>query len=340
MLKGTRLDEVAKAEVAGIAFAPASLSRVVDHDQLALNALTSTTQLDPDKVYSARVQLKDGRLLKVPVNVEPPRPQAALLSKGVQPDASTATSPVQLGSTDDLPLEGKLVFFLKSTVPANFSRNEKVEVAATDGSFDTQLSLADGTLMLEDAKTAMGSIEPLTRFGGSAFGPVHVRVKSAAGATGDWLPLGTLVRLPSFKELRCLRAPAKPCILTGSNLFLASSVAATEGFESPTDVPTDFAGTQLIVPHPVNGSLYLKLRDDPATVQTLTLPITPATPADSKAIAVLTQPTAGSPQSAPSTSEPTAGDPVSPPAIPDAAPSPKSTSPAAPPPDSSSSPKL
>jgi len=38
-------------------------------------------------------------------------------------------------------------------------------------------------------------------------------------------------------------------------------------------VPPDFTGTQLSVPHPVNGVLYLKLRDDPATVQTLTLPV-------------------------------------------------------------------
>jgi pyruvate/2-oxoglutarate dehydrogenase complex dihydrolipoamide acyltransferase (E2) component len=30
----------------------------------------------------------------------------------------------------------------------------------------------------------------------------------------------------------------------------------------------------LTVPHPVNGVLYVKLRDDPATVQTLTLPVT------------------------------------------------------------------
>ena len=34
-------------------------------------------------------------------------------------------------------------------------------------------------------------------------------------------------------------------------------------------------GTQLAVPHPANGALYLKLRDDPSTVQTLTLPVTP-----------------------------------------------------------------
>ena len=70
------------------------------------------------------------------------------------------------------PSRDRLVFFLKSRVPANFPRNEKVEVAAADGSFSTVLSLADGGLMLEDAKTAMGMVDPLARFGASAFGPV------------------------------------------------------------------------------------------------------------------------------------------------------------------------
>ena len=176
---------------------------------------------------------------------------------------------------DDLPVDNRLVFFLKSRVPANFPRDEKVEVAAVDGSFRTVLSLADGGLMLEDAKTAVGTLDPLARFGSSAFGPVEVRVIAADGVTGDWLPLGTLVRLPGFKELRCPRAPAKPCTLSGTNLFLAASIAATPDFDNSTDVPPEFTGTQLSVTHPAGGILYLKLRDDPATVQTLTLPVTP-----------------------------------------------------------------
>ena len=65
--------------------------------------------------------------------------------------------------------------------------------------------------MLEDAKTAVGSVEPLARFGASAFGPVRVRAISADGVAGDWLPLGTLVRLPGFKDLRCPRSFSKPC---------------------------------------------------------------------------------------------------------------------------------
>jgi hypothetical protein len=291
LLRGTRLDEVAKAELDGVTLTPSALSRVQDFDQLAMNATGSTANLDPARHYVANVQLLDGRQLKAPVTVELPRPQVTLLSKGTQDEPSASPTPVRLGSLDDLPIEGRLVFFLKSRVPANFPRNEKVEVAAVDGSFRTVLAVADSTLMLEDATTAMGIVEPLARFGSSAFGPLRARVISADGVTGDWLPLGTLVRLPGFKELRCPRAAAKPCILTGTNLFLAASIGAMPDFENSTDVPADFTGTQLSVPHPANGALYLKLRDDPATVQTLTLPVTPAlTPAPQTAQPAQPQP--------------------------------------------------
>jgi len=272
-LMGTRLDEVAKVTLDGITWTPGALSRVEESDLLALKSPDSTAGLESGKAYEAKVALRDGRRLKVPVKVGTPRPEAELLSKGTQEDAA-ANSPVLMGSPDDLPLDGRLVFFLKSREPQNFPRNEKVEVAAVDASFHTVLSLADGGLMLEDAKTAIGSLDPLTRFGSSAFGPVEARVVSADGAAGNWIPLGTLVRVPGFKDLRCPRSPAKPCILTGTNLFLAASIGATADFDGATDVPPDFTGTQLSVPHPANGMLYLRLRDDPPTVQTLTLPVT------------------------------------------------------------------
>jgi hypothetical protein len=107
---------------------------------------------------------------------------------------------------------------------------------------------------------------------------------SADGVTGDWLPLGTLVRLPGFKELHCPRAVTKTCTLTGTNLFLATVIGASADFSNATDVPPDFTGTQLSVPRPSNGTLYLRLRDDPATVQTLTLPVVLA-PAGAQAVA-------------------------------------------------------
>jgi hypothetical protein len=112
---------------------------------------------------------------------------------------------------------------------------------------------------------------------------------SGEGVTGDWLPLGTLVRLPEFKELHCPRAVAKPCTLTGADLFLAASIGATQNQDDATDIPSDFTGTQLTVPHPVNGVLYLWLRDDPDTVQTLTLPIMPAGPQTAQSQATAAQ---------------------------------------------------
>jgi hypothetical protein len=278
LLTGNRLDEVAKVSFNGIEWTPADLKRVQDQDQLQLKAGSDTASLEPGKRYTAKVALRDGRELKVPVTVERSRPQVALLSKGTQEEESTDPSPVHLGSPNDLPVERRLVFFLKSKSPQNFPRDQKVEVAAADNSFHTTLSLSDGTLMLEDSSTALAVVEPLAKFGSSAFGPVQARAISGDGVPGEWLSLGTLVRIPGFKELRCPHSVAKQCTLAGTNLFLARSISASPDFDNAVDVPADFTGTQLTVPHPVNGQLYLKLRDDPETVQTLGLSVLPALP--------------------------------------------------------------
>lgn len=273
-LRGTRLDEVAKVDLESISWKPGALTRVQNLDQLTMEASGSTNKLKPGKRYTASVRLLDGRKLKVPVTVDPPRPQAVLLNKGVQFDGAAQPVPVVLGSPDDLPVQGHLVFFLKSTTPSHFSRDEKVEVASADSSFHATLDLADGNLMLEDSSTAVATVDPLKSFGLSAFGPLRARVVGADGAAGDWIPLGTLVRLPGFKDLRCPRAQSRPCQISGSNLFLAASFSATPDFADPTEVPLDFTGTELEVPHPVNGALYIKLRDDPSTVQTLNMQVT------------------------------------------------------------------
>ncbi len=259
-LLGTRLDEVAKASLEGIELRPTVLSRVGDKDELQMSAAGPTSSLVPDKHYVAKVELVDGREVSLAATVIPPRPAVTLLSKGTQEEATAAPSPVHLGSADDLPIDQRLVFFLKTRVPASFARTEKVEVASADGSFKTVLSLEDGSLMLEDGKTAIGMIEPMARFGASAFGPLEARITSANGLTGDWLQLGTLVRLPGFKELHCPRNPTRSCTLTGTNLFLAESIGALPELENATEIPADFTGTQVSVPHPINNLLYLKLR--------------------------------------------------------------------------------
>ena len=96
-LTGNRLDEVAKVSLDGIDWTPAELKRVQDQDQLQMKADRATDGLEPGKHYTAKVELRDGRELKVPVSVDPPRPEVTLLSKGTQDEASVDPSPVHLG---------------------------------------------------------------------------------------------------------------------------------------------------------------------------------------------------------------------------------------------------
>ncbi|HWT82024.1 MAG TPA: hypothetical protein VN648_24820, partial [Candidatus Methylomirabilis sp.] len=69
VLTGTRLDEVAKASLDGIAWTPVALNRVQDADRLELKADSATTKLEAGKRYSATVLLRDGRQLKTQVKV-------------------------------------------------------------------------------------------------------------------------------------------------------------------------------------------------------------------------------------------------------------------------------
>lgn len=274
-LKGTRLDEVASLDMSGIHFVPAGLSRTDEQDELELTArLTSqASALKPEQDLVAQVALKDGRVMDLKTKVEPPRPRLKLISKTVQTGA--AASAVRLKNQDELPQDGTLSFFLKTEVPETFSRKEKIEVATQDGSFHTALTLDNGNLVLQDSTTVMATFDPQKSFGPSAFGPLRFRAVDAQGIVGAWQPLATLVRIPSLKEIRCPDSPDKQCSLVGSNLFLIDSVASDAQFTSATPVALGFAESELSVPRPNGTLLYLKLRDDPSTVNTAVLPVMP-----------------------------------------------------------------
>jgi hypothetical protein len=270
-LTGKRLDEVSQFEVEGIRFNPGRLERRNDHDELRLKTAQDTGALPPKKI-SASVTLDDGRSIVVQASILPPRPSVALISKGVQTDDGSA-SPVRLGSDDDLPTTGRIVFFLKSIRPEKLSRDEQIEVASDDDSFHTILSLADGSLVLQDAQTALGILDPQKAFGASAFGPLRFRAISHDGRFGDWQHLGTLVRMPTLKEVRCPSSEPKTCYLEGANLFLLAAVATNPDFDPSTEVPDGFTGQALAIARSRTGTVYLKLRDDPAGTNTANLPV-------------------------------------------------------------------
>jgi hypothetical protein len=88
----------------------------------------------------------------------------------------------------------------------------------------------------------------------------------------DWLPLGTLVRLPTLLGLQCPTDTALPCTLNGTNLFLVESISTDPAFTSPISVPDGYTGSSLTLPHPTASTIFLHLRDDPAPVDPAIVP--------------------------------------------------------------------
>lgn len=275
VLTGTRLDEVEKAELNKISFAPAKLSREKQEDTLDLvpSSPAAIAKWQPGEKLALHAVLKDGRTLDLQTAVEPPRPKVALVSKSVQPGAAPFS--VRLENNGELPQNGRLTFFVKSEVPGKFPRTEKIEVATADASFDFMLSVADGNLVRQDSQSVLATFDPLKDFGPSAFGPLQFRAVDETGSSGDWQPLANLVRIPVLKDVQCPDAADKQCTLRGSNLFLIDSVAADPQFKDMVTVPAGYADATLNVPRPNGTLLYIKLRDDPATVDSVALPVLP-----------------------------------------------------------------
>jgi hypothetical protein len=285
VLKGTRLDEVATMTVNDVVFSPAgALTHTGSEDSLLLTAPQSASFHADEKVV-AKVTLKDGRVLDLDSTVQPARPSVKLMNKSVRSDGPASV--VQLGSQDELPDHAQLTFFIQAVTPAAFPRNQAIEVASNDNSFSKVLRVGEGDIVLQDSKTALVTLDPAKAFGGSAFGPIRFRPVSGEGIPGDWQPLATLVRVPQLKELKCAEGAAL-CTLVGTDLFLLDQVGTDAQLANAVTVPEGFGDTALSVPRP-NGTLYLKLRDDPTVVNTAVLPVTPE-PRQSAAVAPIAVP--------------------------------------------------
>jgi hypothetical protein len=281
VLTGSRLDEVAGLALAGVAFVPGALASRQGVDALTMTAqdLAAAAALKPGDAGLAKVRLKDGRVLELQALIGAPRPSVVLLGKSVQPSPSSSGSHIRLADDDELPQRARLTFSVRAKSPADFGRDEMIEIATADGSYSTTLSLANGGITLENRSVAIATLDPAQAFGSSAFGPLQFRIVDG-GVTGAWQPLATLVRLPKLHELVCPATRELACKLSGSNLFLVDAISTEPGFAHPVQVPDGFPGYALPVPHPQGGRLFVKLRDDPgvvnlASVHTRELPPTP-----------------------------------------------------------------
>jgi hypothetical protein len=285
VLSGSSLDQVKQVALKGLVFTPAATQNAAEKDTLELSldfkaseskeidGKTNAPKLSSGDKLTATATLKDGRTLTLPMTIDRPRPVISLLSKGID---QAKPSPIKL-SPDDLPLDEKLTFFVKSA--ENFPRAEQIEIASTlDGSVKTTLSISAGTLVLQNKHTVLGTIEPLKVFGPSAFGPLHLRAVAPDGTTGDWISLATLVRLPTLTNIHCPARAKQPCTLEGSNLYLVDSFSTDAEFTTPVAVPEGFVGDAISIPRPGSDDIfYLRLRDDPSITDTVTLPVLPST---------------------------------------------------------------
>ncbi len=297
ILTGASLDQVASLAARGkdLTYLPQPASELAADPLRSLGLIlpgdAKAPNFKPGEKIVAEVNLKDGRKLDVSTTILPARPAITLLSRRATQETP---SPIQLSTPNDLALGAQLHFFLKSREP--FPRNGQIEIANADGSLHTTLTIAAGTLVLQDARTVLATFDPLKLFGPSTFGPFRLRALGADNTEGEWLPLATIVRLPTLTGLTCpplptpavrsaagkaaptASAPAAPqtCTLTGENLFLIDSLAASVAFTDPTPVPEGFVDSSLQLPRPTSPTFYLKLRDDPTVTQIVTLPATVA----------------------------------------------------------------
>jgi hypothetical protein len=274
VLKGTRLDQVIELEAGVLHFKPETLSRANQQDELALVSEdpAASALLQPDEAILLHITLKDGRILDLKATVAPRRPSVSVMSKSVQYDQTAPPSFVQLGGSDELPQEARLNFFLKTQVPEVFPPTERVEVATADESFLVLLSFKDGNLTLQDSRTVFAVLDPMKLLGPSAHGPLKLRPVTADGVEGDWQPLVNLVRVPALKNVRCVALRERQCTLSGDKLFLIDEVSSDPDFTNSVTVPDGFTEATLLIPPMKGKTLYLKLRDDPATVDTAVVP--------------------------------------------------------------------
>ncbi len=274
-LTGSGLTEVKQLEIGSYLFKPAPQPSAAAPANTLLLQLSSGPEPPSAHIKSgdhqdARITLADGRVLTLPFTVQPERPALTILSKRIE---RSGPSPVQPLNPNDLPLDSRLTLSLRSA--GNFPRDAHIEIASDDRSLHDDLSVAAGSLVLEDRRTTLATIDLKKTFGDSAFGPLSIRLVTHDGVAGDWQPLATLVRLPLLTEMHCSGSGEQPCSFSGSDLYLVNSISIDQAFTTPIDVPDGFVGGTLTLPRPTGPLFYIRLRDDPASAASVNLPLQP-----------------------------------------------------------------
>lgn len=249
VLSGARLDQVATLELGDVTFRPGELTRAGSSDRLELAA--DAAQWRAGQTLSARVTLADGRSQRFALKIAPPRPDATLISRSIEPLAPQAVV-MTLSDPGLIPQAARVTFSLRAQPGTRFAPDDLVEVKAAAGAVRLPLRL-------QDEGVALATLEP-TKLGESVRGPLQYRIVQG-GVAGDWRPLATLVRLPQLTALSCA---AETCWVEGSGLFLLRAAGGVA-------VPDGFTGSAISFPRS-GTSATLTLRDDAKASATIDLP--------------------------------------------------------------------
>jgi hypothetical protein len=201
-------------------------------------------------------------------------PVARIIAKVSEPPApdATAVPAIVLDDADEIPANARLSFTLKTEPGEHFTGHEAVEVGTPGSEATVRLTVGNG-LTIVDPRVMVASLTPAQALGGSAYGPLRARLMRGDVA-GDWLGVGTLVRLPRLKALDCPTNPASGCTLRGDALYLLASVSAKREFDNATSVAEGYPGSTLAVPRPgAAATLFVRLHDAPEVINRVKLPV-------------------------------------------------------------------
>ncbi|WP_036500551.1 hypothetical protein [Novosphingobium nitrogenifigens] len=274
------LTGAASACVASVTVAPAKGKpqpvawKVTGTDSIGV---TLPATADRHDALTVSVNGPDGTAPAVLVVAPPARalpPAARIVAKfsDLPPPDPAAPLLVQLDGADEIAANARLSFTLKADPDARFTGREAVEIGTTGSDATVRLTVGNG-LTLVDPTVLVASLNPAQVLGASAYGPLRARLMRGDVA-GDWLGVGTLVRLPTIRGLDCPADPAARCLLRGEALYLMASVAATREFDNAANVPDGYPGTTLSVPRVATGApLFVRLHDAPEIVNRIAAPV-------------------------------------------------------------------
>ena len=271
-LSGQRLDQVESVGIGSISFRPDGLVRDGTVDRLTLRMQDDSKAPELGSSATARVKLRDGRAVSVPVTITAPRPQVTLLSKSITPGPPPAnTQPLTLDGDALMPDNGRLIFSIRANGNTRLAADDVIEIGSADDDGIIRLTTANG-LQLEGAQVMVATLDAKAMAPGM-FGPLRFRLRHGNDLS-DWQSLISLVRLPQIETISC-DVQADGCVIKGRDLFLIDAIGTSPTFDQSTQVANGYTGSIIRVTKPQLGKFYLRLRDAADGVAVLPLSTDP-----------------------------------------------------------------